>query len=453
MNSSVVNNRYQIIQQIGSGGFGDTFLGEDLGFPHRPRCVIKRLRTQSGNGPAALAGELFQQEAETLYRLGRHPNIPSLIAHFCDRGQYFLVQEFIDGHTLDREFLGGKRYDQHEAIQMLGQLLEILSFVHGEQVIHRDVKPANIIRRSTDASLALIDFGAVKQLNAADAAGNAAVGSHGYMPVEQLAGVPCFSSDLFALGLVVIEGITGLKPLDLPKDPQTLEFQWAARTALLPEFAAFISKLVRRDARDRFPTAREALTALNSIAERSGFFQGHRSFKLSAGGSAPVVAVPAEIPPTVIVSPGQRLVRHVETATPTRPAEPGNARLAKIAIGFGSLAVLFAAFHFAGVGTDRPSPPLPVVKAATETPIAVSKIDVFEEAMTQAREASSKEPSASTEFEWTEISNKYRRAYLLLSSVSREHPNYETAQKSIDFYKQESERARLTAARISAKPQ
>lgn len=452
MENALLNGRYRILRQIGAGGFGFTFLGEDLGFPHHPKCVVKQLRPQARDAASLkLAGELFQQEAATLYRLGRHPNIPALIAHFVERGEFFLVQEFIEGHTLDREFLGGKSYNQQEAIQLLGQVLETLSFVHAEKVIHRDVKPANIIRRASDASIALIDFGAVKQVNSPHSEQAVAIGSRGYMPVEQMAGMPNFSSDLFALGLVVIEGLTGLKPLEIPKDPNTQEFIWSGRVALAPNVERFVSTLVRRDARDRFVSAREALAALDPIAAGVGFFNGRRAVSVPVG---PVVDLPlmpepsAEIPQTVIVSPQRRMVRQRQSEMPSEiaTAKPDRGAVAKIVLGFGGVAAFFTILQLINFGARQDQVPQlrRVATDTTQTPAGTTMpaVDVYQEALAQAGEALRKETNATTKFEWNEISNKYRRAYLLLSSVEKDHPKYAEAQKLVDFYRKESDRAR-----------
>lgn len=447
MENSVINNRYRVLRQIGAGGFGFTYLAEDLGFAHRPRCVVKLLRPNASDAASlALAYDLFRQEAEVLYRLGRHPNIPALIAHFRDRGQFFLVQELIEGHTLDREFAAGKRYNQLETIQLLGQVLEVLAFVHAENVIHRDVKPANIIRRASDGSIALIDFGAVKQVGPIAAESAEAIGSHGYMPIEQLAGKPAFSSDLFALGLVAVECLTGVRPLDLAKDPSSGEFRW--QTAGVSQgLSGFISRLIRQNARDRFISAKDALAALNSVAVSMGFFNGPRTAEVTPGAFSD--ARP-EIPATVIVSPQHRLVRPAADAATTPSESEGNAKLARIALGFGALALMFAALHFAGIGSRRaPSaePRSALTSAEAKTPDAPS-VDVFAEAEDQVREALAKERNASTRFEWEEISRNYRRAYLLFSSVGESHPRYEEARQNIERFKLESERAKERAARL-----
>jgi serine/threonine-protein kinase len=453
MENSLIGNRYRVLQQIGAGGFGFTYLGEDLGFPQRPRCVIKLLRPQARDAASlTIAGELFQQEAETLYRLGRHPNIPALIAHFRDRGEFFLVQEFIEGHTLDREFLGGKRYDQHEVIQFLGQVLETLSFVHGERVIHRDVKPANLIRRVSDGGFALIDFGAVKRVSSAGDDGTVAIGSHGYMPVEQMAGNPNFSSDLFALGLVAIEALSGVKPLDIPKDPRTQEFLWTSRNMLSPDVQRFVSTLTRRNARERFVSAKEALAALNSIAANVGFFNARPAASVAA---APLhyAPSPVEIPPTVIVSPQQRLIRQPlpqpEKHGDSALVNSGSQTAKLIVVGAGLIAITLAVLNFATFFDISPAEKDQMRsswrKAPKETPTSVPlspKVDAYNEAVEQAREALAKETGATTRFEWEEIANKYRRAYLLFGSVGGDHPKFDEAQRNIDHYKTQSERAR-----------
>jgi serine/threonine protein kinase len=280
MENLTINGRYRILQQIGVGGFGLTYLAEDWHLPTRPKCVVKHLKPQINDEETLrLANRLFQQEAEILYRLGGHPNIPSLIAHFKENGEFYLVQEFIEGHTIDREFAGGRKYNQKELIQLLGQVLEILAFVHSQNVIHRDIKPANLIRRASDGNMFLIDFGAVKQVNNVPRGAQGStfstitIGSHGYMAMEQMAGNPNFSSDLYALGLVAIQSLTGIKPLELPKNQNTNEFIWTNRAQVSPEVEHFITKLVRYDFRQRFFSANEALKSLNVIASRAGFFQ------------------------------------------------------------------------------------------------------------------------------------------------------------------------------------
>lgn len=465
MQNLTFNGRYRILRQIGVGGFGLTYLAEDLGLQTRPRCVVKHLRPQAADAATLdLANRLFQQEAEILYRLGGHPNIPALIAHFKENGEFFLVQEFIEGHTIDREFQGGKKYNQKEIIQFLGQTLEILAFVHTQKVIHRDVKPANLIRRASDGNIFLIDFGAVKQTSAAPRAprsketfASVAVGSHGYMPLEQLAGNPNFSSDLYALGLIAIEALTGIKPLDLPKN-STNEFLWAHKTQLSPELEGFISKLVRFDFRQRYVSANEALAALNAIAANIGFFN-------SRPPNAPVLTVqpiaanqnfqippnnPSFIPPTVIVpsnnAPAYNFPIKIQNNATTQPKKSSGATVFFSIVGiFFFIGFLWAAgkilnFRWSSLNSPYEEPR----QSSRQTNIPPSNsttLSLFDEAMKQAQEAAEIEKKATTRFEWEQIGNKYKRASALLASIDAQNPDYAAAQEKVGVFKQKSDEA------------
>jgi eukaryotic-like serine/threonine-protein kinase len=141
-------------------------------------------------------------------------------------------------------------------------------------VIHRDIKPSNLIRRHRDGKLVLIDFGAVKQvtssplLDAETGATNitVAIGTHGYMPNEQYAGKPRFSSDVYAVGILGIRALTGLHPQKIAEDPVTSELDWRQHAPTVSSsMAAVLDKMVRYDFRDRYPTAQEALEALQNL--------------------------------------------------------------------------------------------------------------------------------------------------------------------------------------------
>ncbi|NJM97430.1 MAG: protein kinase [Phormidesmis sp. RL_2_1] len=165
--------RYQIIRPLAQGGFGKTFLACDHYLPGHPQCVIKQLFLANAS-PEILktAQRLFHLEAETLYKLGTHPQIPTLLAHFEHSGEFYLVQEYIPGPSLQQELVqlvqlkrpaaSSLSERSHYTCTLLQDLLSILAFVHQQNVIHRDIKPANLIRRHHQ--LVLIDFGAVKRL-------------------------------------------------------------------------------------------------------------------------------------------------------------------------------------------------------------------------------------------------------------------------------------------------
>ncbi|MDJ0718925.1 MAG: NACHT domain-containing protein [Prochloraceae cyanobacterium] len=267
-----LRSRYKIIKKLGSGGFGDTYLAIDSDLPSHPHCVVKHLRAQNFNCAVfPIAKNLFEREAEFLYRLGSHDRIPRLYAHFEEEGEFYLVQEFIEGVDLTHEILPGKPWSQEQTVKLLQEILEVLAFVHQHNVIHRDIKPPNIIRRSRDRKLVLIDFGAVKSLRAlsVDAQGKTnltvAIGSPGYMPSEQYHGRPKLASDIYAVGMLGLQALTGVNPNQLQEEPTTGEIIWRdCARHVSAAFANVLNTMVRYHFRERYQNAKEALAALNS---------------------------------------------------------------------------------------------------------------------------------------------------------------------------------------------
>lgn len=279
MQNTALRGRYKIIKLLGSGGFGETYLAEDRDLPNRPICVVKRLQPKS-NSPAVLqvAKRLFNSEAEVLYRLGNYEQIPRLLAHFEEDQQFYLVQEFIKGHDLSKELTPGKRWSEAQVIEFLEDILKTLEFVHQQKVIHRDIKPANLIRRKQDEKIILIDFGAVKEIETlvANTQGNThstiAVGTPGYMPNEQQGGKPRFSSDIYAAGMVAIQGLTGISPEQLPEDTTIGEIIWRQQAQINDRLAAILDKMVRSHFRDRYHSVGEVLSDLHNLHTRAATF-------------------------------------------------------------------------------------------------------------------------------------------------------------------------------------
>ncbi len=269
-------SRYKIIDELGSGGFGDTYLAIDIALPGHPRCVVKHLLPKDPN-PAVfpIAKRLFDREAEFLYRLGRHDQIPALNAHFCEDGEFYLVQEFVEGDELSKEITPGKKLSEDQTVELLKEILKVLAVVHQQNVIHRDIKLSNIMRRSRDGKLVLIDFGAVKEISglAVNSRGQTSVtivvGTPGYMPSEQTQGRPRLSSDIYAVGMVGIQALTGVSPKQLPEDRQTGEIIWRDRVQVSDKLAKFFEKMVRHDFSLRYATATEALQDLEQLSNIS----------------------------------------------------------------------------------------------------------------------------------------------------------------------------------------
>jgi serine/threonine-protein kinase len=159
----LLRDRYRVMQALGQGGFGATFLAKDEVLPGSPYCVIKQLRP-AASSPHVLqmARDLFKREAKTLGKIGNHPQVPRLLDYFEVNQEFYLVQEYISGSTLQQEVKRSGPFSEAGVKQFLSEVLPMLQYIHSQQVIHRDIKPANLIRRSQDKKLVLIDFGAVK---------------------------------------------------------------------------------------------------------------------------------------------------------------------------------------------------------------------------------------------------------------------------------------------------
>ncbi len=289
LEKTVIGGRYKILSSLGGGGFGRTYVAEDLQLPEYPRCVVKQLKPQAKDAPTLeTARRLFDTEAKVLHRLGCYPQIPRLLAHFEEQEDFFLVQELIEGTSLDREIKPGRRWGEQYAIALLEDILPTLAFVHQQNVIHRDLKPANIIRRARDGKLVLIDFGAVKQVSSSGGSQTltVAIGTRGYMPNEQIAGTPRPNSDIYALGAIAIQALTGIEPSRLRQHPQTCEMEWREEEIDVSEgLAAILNKMVCFYFKNRYQSAEEVLADLAKL-------RNSEPIQSQIGGSEPTRTEP-----------------------------------------------------------------------------------------------------------------------------------------------------------------
>lgn len=270
----LLNNRYQVIQVLGDGGFGKTFLAEDTQMPSSRKCVVKQLKPIHDNSVIhQLVQERFQREAALLEELGdSHGQIPRLYAYFAEEGEFYLVEEWVEGDTLTQKLHKERLFSEASVREILANLLPVIDYIHQRQIVHRDIKPDNIILRQRDTKPVLIDFGAVKETmgTVLTSQGNSSrsivVGTTGYMPSEQLAGRPIFASDLYSLGMTAIYMLTGKMPQELDSDPLTGEMRWKHYApGISTGFANFLDKAIQLQPRDRFTTAQEMQTALSSL--------------------------------------------------------------------------------------------------------------------------------------------------------------------------------------------
>jgi serine/threonine protein kinase len=274
MLGETLGGRYQIIQELGAGGFGKTYLARDTQLPGEPVCVVKQLQPQSSD-PSLLqiASRLFQGEAEVLQQLGQHPQIPRLLAHFEQDQNFFLVQEFIDGSDLSHEVKQGRKWTEVEVKQLLTQVLAPLNAAHQAKVIHRDIKPANLMRRRSDGEIFLIDFGAVKQVAVSKfnpLSNTVGIGTQGYMPIEQILGKPHLGgSDVYALGIVALQALTGVSDATTLIDEGTAQIQWRHLATVSPEFGAILDKMVANMVVNRYQSAAEVLEAIAALSTTS----------------------------------------------------------------------------------------------------------------------------------------------------------------------------------------
>jgi serine/threonine protein kinase, bacterial len=324
----LLGDRYRITTQIGQGGFGRTYLCEDINRFNEP-CVLKEFAPQvQGTAFLTKAQELFEREAGVMYRL-QHPQIPMFREMFrVNRhgvGQLFLVQDYVAGanyqQLLRQKLQQGKTFTELEIIEFLTQILPVLGYIHALGVIHRDISPDNLIKRNSDGLPVLIDFGGVKQVavNAATEymSGNVAnnemstrLGKVGYAPNEQMQrGVVFPHSDLYALAATTLVLLTGKEPPDLI-DPQNFTWNWRDYINLSPNLASILDRMLQLRPNDRFESAQAILAALQSGNLNNSPLQANypRSSPLQPLQSAPKSQIA-----TVVATP-----QHPQSTPPTR---------------------------------------------------------------------------------------------------------------------------------------
>ncbi|WP_424102219.1 protein kinase domain-containing protein [Moorena producens] len=310
-----LKDRYRALYPIGRGGFGRTFLAVDEDIPSQPHCVIKQFYLESQlRGVSQKAIELFHQEAVRLDELGKHPQIPSLLAHFEQNEQLYLIQEWIAGQTLSKELQQQQIYNEKQIWTLLQDILPVLEYIHQHQVIHRDIKPENIIRRDTSTKvnvaqspgisyssptvplshnlfiqcqrnprplssnktqrlrptaskqLVLIDFGIAKFLtDTANGQTGTVIGTPEYMAPEQIRGKAFPASDLYSLGVTCLHLLTGVPPLDMH---DSLNDCWVWRDFLpsgksvSKHLGKILDKLVQNTVKKRYQSADQVLQAM-----------------------------------------------------------------------------------------------------------------------------------------------------------------------------------------------
>ncbi|WP_019505688.1 serine/threonine-protein kinase [Pleurocapsa sp. PCC 7319] len=271
-----LRERYDLQKNLGSGGFGTIYLAKDTTTAIGGTYVVKHFSPSYTNEAQLVTGmRLFRQEAASLQKLGKHSQIPNIIDFFEEDNNFFLIQEFIEGQNLDQELAEVKYFDQSQTIKLLTDTLEVLKFIHQAGYIHRDIKPSNLIRNRFDNRFFVIDFGAVKEKINPQNIGvqgelvlTVGILSPGYTPDEQLHGRPEFCSDIYALGMVAIQALTGVHPRILLRNIN-LDLMWRDHLQLHldyhPHFLDVIERMVKQKWQQRYQSAISVLEDLNKM--------------------------------------------------------------------------------------------------------------------------------------------------------------------------------------------
>ncbi|NEQ97339.1 MAG: protein kinase [Cyanothece sp. SIO2G6] len=372
--SLLLSKRYRIHQELGRGGFGATFLAIDQSLPGHPSCVIKQLRpTVSSPQAMKMARDLFAREAQTLGKIGNHPQVPQLLNFFEDNQEFYLVQEYIEGLNLQQEVRRSGPFSEAGVKQFLSEILPMIEYIHGQKVIHRDIKPANLIRREQDKKLVLIDFGAVKDKVNPERAGASeqtaltqyAIGTPGYAPPEQMAMRPIFASDIYALGVTCLFLLTGQSPKDMDYDPTTGELMWLEHVHISEHFADVLQNMLEVSVRHRYQSATDVLRALDMVPYMESLADSMVSSLPTRAKDAPDSSNTGHLVDTP-VSPSSRLAAQIRARkskkqqgfdTPTGPRSLGR-RGGQTGGRYGDLQTQ---------GSARPSRPFPKSTTAKST--------------------------------------------------------------------------------------
>ncbi|MCC5661551.1 protein kinase [Nostoc sp. XA010] len=302
---TVLQNRYRIIQILGQGGFGRTYLAEDQR-RFNELCAIKELISTATEALAwEKAQELFHREAAILYQI-EHPQVPKFRERFEQDQRLFLVEDYVAGQTyqalLAERQAVGQTFTEAEVLQLIKLLLPVLEHIHSRGIIHRDISPENIILRDSDAKPVLIDFGVVKELatrlrSPESAMPETTVGKLGYSPSEQMqTGGAYPSSDLYALAVTAIVLLTAKEPRDL-FDENQLTWNWQRWATVNPRFAIVLNRMLNHIPSDRYQSAATVSQALQSLEQQVSLPSLNASnLQTIAVGRRPDSVPPAALP-------------------------------------------------------------------------------------------------------------------------------------------------------------
>ncbi|MEL6260089.1 MAG: serine/threonine protein kinase [Cyanobacteria bacterium J06626_6] len=323
----LLSRRYKVLNTLSDGGFGQTFLVEDTHMPSNRLCVLKQLKPVHNQSELRQTiQERFQREAATLEKLGEaHDQIPRLFAYFSEGDQFYLVEEWVEGLTLTQKVSQEGPLPEAAVKAILFELLPVIAYIHSQKIVHRDIKPDNIILRQQDGKPVLIDFGAVKETMKTLINGDTPrtrsiiVGTPGYMPSEQLAGRPVYASDIYSVGITAIYLLTGRVPQAIATNPQTGSLRWREYAPNVSRgFANFLDCAAHITPHSRFASVRDMQSVLNTLnmGQMSSHQIGHGQIgNLPIGNDSP--SNPACFDPPAVQTVAPLSVQ--QTAIPSLP--------------------------------------------------------------------------------------------------------------------------------------
>jgi serine/threonine protein kinase/tetratricopeptide (TPR) repeat protein len=262
----LVGGRYSITGYLGGNEGVETYLAKNLRRQYQSPCLIKQIELLHGDDHSKIQLERrFAEELSALERLGHHEQIPQLWDHFEENDEFYLVHEYIQGKSLAQRIVQ-QDLTTPQIIQIFDSTLSALQFIHENRLIHRNIKPSNLIIRELDQQVIVTDFGILHEIKTR---ANLSVDHHSsnrqnYWPPEQAAGRPTISSDLYALGMTIIEALTGTKPGKFTRE-QTGKLLWEQNLSLDRRLIKIIDKLIQLDLGQRYPSAEKVLRELRKI--------------------------------------------------------------------------------------------------------------------------------------------------------------------------------------------
>jgi competence protein ComGC len=246
MGETLRDGRFVVLGHLGRGSQGETFDARDT--LERRAVAIKRFDVRGAQAWKDV--ELAEREARVLQSLS-HPKLPGYIDHFESDGALYLVMEKIEGESLASLHARGVALNEHDILRLLTDASDVLDYLRGRAppVIHRDLKPGNVIRRP-DGSFAFVDFGAVRD-KLRPRGGSTVVGTFGYMAPEQFQGRALPASDVYAIGATAIAMLTGREPEDLPHRGLAIDVRSTLRGLATPSLIDVLERMLTPDPENR----------------------------------------------------------------------------------------------------------------------------------------------------------------------------------------------------------